>query len=184
MDTKAIRDLYFEVLKRGLAIEPLTKDDQDSFMLTDMETDMAAAPVTEINTLEAIQDWIEDIPCKYSDEEAEAILAEHKEIMSKHLRYFWFIDALNEKIKQKRKTTISSEEWARYDEILYHISKAFSYATIFELEMELVSDDKQEKFHVKIDEDGDNVEFREIPMPKNAKDILYEGLDIAKSLII
>lgn len=66
--------LYWEVFKRGLAIE----GDEVSCILKDIDTNTVAAPVESINSLVDVAEWIEDIPCKYTDEEAESLLARCK----------------------------------------------------------------------------------------------------------
>lgn len=66
--------LYWEVFKRGLAIE----EDGLSLILKDIDTNTVAAPAENVVSLVDIAEWIEDVPCKYTDEEAESLLARCK----------------------------------------------------------------------------------------------------------
>jgi hypothetical protein len=73
-EDRDLAGLCWEVFKRGIAIE----GDEVSFILKDIDTNTVAAPTESVVSLVDIADWIEDIPCKYTDEEAESLLAKCK----------------------------------------------------------------------------------------------------------
>lgn len=79
MNQKEIDTLVWELFKRGLVAVRLD-DGTGRLMLTEAETNTVVAPIENINTWEAIRDWVQDMPYKYTEAEAKELLNAHSKV--------------------------------------------------------------------------------------------------------